>query len=308
LLDKLCNGTRVDINHTGTVVKYKPGLLIGGKITHDCPPSRAIGYFLEAIICMAPFAKKPFALTLTGVTNNEQDPSVDVLRTVTLPLIRRFGVEDGLELKISKRGAAPLGGGEVYFKCPVVRALKPLQFTAVGKIKRIRGIAYSTRVSPQTANRVVDSARGMLNTLLPDVYIYTDHYRGVEAGKSPGFGLSLVAETTTNVHISADCVARPSELPEDLGKRAAKYLLEEVSRGGCVDTQHQALCLQLMVLCPEDVSKVQVGQLSPFTIQYLRDIREYFGVTFKVSTDQETRTTTLSAIGVGFANLSKKMG
>ena len=101
LLDKLCNGTRVDINHTGTVVKYKPGLLIGGKITHDCPPSRAIGYFLEAIICMAPFAKKPFALTLTGVTNNEQDPSVDVLRTVTLPLIRRFGVEDGLELKVS---------------------------------------------------------------------------------------------------------------------------------------------------------------------------------------------------------------
>lgn len=50
---------------------------------------------------MAPFAKKPFALTLTGVTNNEQDPSVDVLRTVTLPLIRRFGVEDGLELKVS---------------------------------------------------------------------------------------------------------------------------------------------------------------------------------------------------------------
>ena len=41
LLDKLCNGTRVDINHTGTVVKYKPGLLIGGKVTHDCPPSRA---------------------------------------------------------------------------------------------------------------------------------------------------------------------------------------------------------------------------------------------------------------------------
>ena len=50
---------------------------------------------------MGPFAKKPFALTMTGVTNNEQDPSVDVLRTVTLPLVRRFGVDDGLELKVS---------------------------------------------------------------------------------------------------------------------------------------------------------------------------------------------------------------
>ncbi len=38
------------------------------------------------------------------------------------------------------------------------------------------------RVAATTANRVVDSARGLLNKLLPDVYIYTDHYTGAEAG------------------------------------------------------------------------------------------------------------------------------
>ena len=154
----------------------------------------------------------------------------------------------------------------------------------------------------------MEATRGLLNKLLPDVYVWTDHYRGPEAGLSPGFGLSLVAETTTNVLISADCVARPAELPEDLGVRAAKYLLEEVARGGCVDTQHQALCLQLMFLCPEDVSKVQLGKLSPFTVQYLRDIRDFFGVTFKVTPDASNMTVVLTCRGVGYTNYSKRVG
>lgn len=34
---------------------------------------------------------------------------------------------------------------------------------------------YSVRVSPQMANRIVDSARSILNKFLPDIYIYTDH-------------------------------------------------------------------------------------------------------------------------------------
>ncbi len=72
-------------------------------------------------------------------------------------------------------------------------------------------------MAPQTASRIVDAARGVLNHFIPDVFIYTDHYKGAESGRSPGFGLSLVAETTTGVILSAECVARPGELPEDLG-------------------------------------------------------------------------------------------
>jgi hypothetical protein len=41
----------------GTVVTFKPGMLIGGEFTHDCPVSRAVGYFIEPILMLAPFAK-----------------------------------------------------------------------------------------------------------------------------------------------------------------------------------------------------------------------------------------------------------
>jgi RNA 3'-terminal phosphate cyclase-like protein len=52
----------------------------------------------------------------------------------------------------------------------------------VGLIKRIRGLVYTARIAPTTANRVIDKCRQVLNTFIPDVYLYTDHYTGKEAG------------------------------------------------------------------------------------------------------------------------------
>lgn len=43
LLDKVTNGTRVELGQTGTSMYYEPGLLIGGQITHSCCPQRGIG-------------------------------------------------------------------------------------------------------------------------------------------------------------------------------------------------------------------------------------------------------------------------
>ena len=43
LLEKLTNGTRVEIGYTGTSLVYKPGVLVGGKVEHDCGTARAIG-------------------------------------------------------------------------------------------------------------------------------------------------------------------------------------------------------------------------------------------------------------------------
>ena len=62
----------------GTGVFYQPGMLIGGKIDHDCSTQRSIGYYLEGLICLAPFVKNPLKITLRGVTNDQIDPSVRI--------------------------------------------------------------------------------------------------------------------------------------------------------------------------------------------------------------------------------------
>ena len=76
-----------------------------------------------------------------------------------------------------------------------------------GMVKRVRGVAHSMRVSPQVSNRMVDGARGPLNSLLADVFIFTDHMSGPAAGNSPGFGITLVAETTSGGLIGSEAQA-----------------------------------------------------------------------------------------------------
>ncbi|GES78090.1 18S rRNA biogenesis protein [Rhizophagus clarus] len=282
LLEKVTNGSTIEINYSGTAILYKPGVITGGKIYHECGTSRAIGYFLEPLIALAPFGKQAFDLTLTGITNDNTDISVDSIRTVTLLQLRKFGIEEELELKIIKRGSAPLGGGEINFKCPIIRSLKPMQFTDE------------------------DSARSVLNRYIPDVYIFTDVRKGEESGKSPGFALNLVAESTTGVLYCSEQAALPGETPEDVGNKTAKLLLNEISNGGCVDSLNQWLILLLMVLGPEDVSKIRIGKLTAFTIQYLRDLKTIFDVNFKIKLDSTDNSLLMACVGVGYVNYNKK--
>lgn len=108
--------------------------------------------------------------------------------------------------------------------------------------------------------------------------------------------------------------------------RALTVALGASLQGGCVDSAHQSLLFLLMVLCPEDVSKVRVGRLAPnayaprlvsdrcsstlvvgpCSIQSLRLFREFFGVTFKIEPDDKTGTVLLSCKGTGFKNLARK--
>lgn len=320
LFDKVTNGSRIEINQTGTVLFYQPGLLYGGSIEHDCSTQRSIGYYLEALLMLAPFMKNPLKAVLRGVTNNPLDPSVDQLKATAIPLMKQFGIDgEGLDLKVVKRGMAPGGGGEVVFMCPVRRTIRPVLLTDPGKIKRIRGVAFSVRVSPQMANRLVESARSILNKFIPDIYIYTDHMKGANSGKSPGFGLTLVAETLTGSFFCAEMTSTPQGegdpvLPEDMGRNCAKLLLEEIYRGGCVDSTNQSLVLLYMTLGQQDVSKALLGPLSPYTIEFLRHIRDFLQIMFKIETKKRVEDerkggdkVLMTCVGIGYTNISKSI-
>ncbi|KAL6011231.1 hypothetical protein ACLOJK_001676 [Asimina triloba] len=326
LIETISDDCQVKINDTGTKLKYKPGVVIGGKCEHDCGLSRSMGYFLETLIVLGLFAKKPLSIKLKGITNDSKDPSVDTFRTTTLHVLKRFGVPvEGLELKIESRGSPPRGGGEVLLKVPMIHSsLTAITWEDVGMVKSIRGVSFSTRVSPQFENSMIHSARGIFNLLIPDVHVFSDHKSGAQAGNSPGYGISLVAETTTGCLISADTAVsyargvdedgfedpeRKPELtsPDELGIQAASMLLGEVEEGGVVDSTHQGLLFILCALCPQDVSKVRVGKLTQYAIETLRHIRDFLGVVFVIKPEPATNTVTLKCVGCGLKNLSRKL-
>jgi len=55
----------------GTSFLLHPGLLPGGSFQHTCHLGRPIGYYLEALIPLAPFCKKPLDMMLYGITGQE---------------------------------------------------------------------------------------------------------------------------------------------------------------------------------------------------------------------------------------------
>jgi RNA 3'-terminal phosphate cyclase-like protein len=234
-------------------------------------------------------------------------------------------------IRVVRRGAAPAGVGCVQFYCPMIpKELSPIECVDMGLVKRVRGTAITTKVvSSSLAARTAYSCKGLLHRLLPDVWIHTDVHsqKNHKCGPSPSLSLVLTAESTTGVVYATECCLEyhrtnnggndgddadanatsrsQRELPEDLGKRGAAMLLEEVRRGGCIDTNLQALAILWMCLTPEDVSRIRIGTLSEHAIATLRLVKLALGVEFKIKPDPETKTVLLSCLGIGYRNMAR---
>lgn len=353
LIDKVSDGATFHIDVTGTELRYTPGRLTGGSdLIHDCGTERNISYFLEALLFLAPFASRPLSIRLKGITNGSccddgtypLDPSVDLFRSVIPPLMARLGMEsDALSISVTKRGLYPLGKGEVEFSCPVLRKVNPVQLVEEGRVKRVRGLAFTSQVSPQFAVRMIDRARWVLNDFLPDVWVYNVASKPGKDGPSPGYGITLIAETMKGhmkgVDLVIDDVTRdrfhkaltrapagpdlasyskvsvqellrkdsaPVVKPqldhvdestsleekvqlseqELVGVVAAQRLLLEIHQGGVTGTAFQHIPLLFMAMAEEhQVCKVKLCRLTPYTVQFLRHLKDFASVTF--SFDQE---------------------
>lgn len=363
LLDQITNGTQIEINTTGTQLRFIPGILIGGTIQYhfNCPVKkdndndnssnvidddysnniinqiqyRSIGWFLEGLIPLAPFGKESLSIQLTGITDGvcHIDPSCDLLNYSLIPILmnqfhignnnKKDGINDNNDLlmessapfiKIIRRGGYPHGGGLVHFYCPMIRnELSCINYVDVGKIKRIRGYAISTKIiSNSITARIAYATKGIFHKVLPDVWIHTDVHTisKQQCGIDPTISLILVAESTTGVIIASESTKTPhtKELPEDMGIRSAYTLLNDIENGcGCINNNSsiQSIILLLMCLSSEDVSRIRIGKLNSYTIEALRLYKQIFGVEFKLKPDWDTKTIICSCLGIGYRNMAR---
>lgn len=171
----------------------------------------------------------------------------------------------------------------------------------------------------------MEAAKSVLLNFIPDIYIYTDQNKGKLSGKSPGYGIQLGAETNSDVFYNADGVSEAISnsntnptIPEDLGHSVANKLIEEIYRGGCVDSSCQWLVTLFMALSQKDVSKFVTGILSEYTVAMLQHLKDFFDVTFKINYHREDLTenvyeevespkVSLTCVGVGFKNTNKRI-
>lgn len=294
LLDKITNGSAIDINETGTTLRFRPGILVGqaaGRMSHECHPSRPVAYYLEPLLMLAPFCKKALDITLKGPTHGPTDQSADFLAQVTIPLLRHITYANNIDpqLTVVRRALASshenYGGGRgglVIFRCGILSSkVAPVELVDHGFVKRVRGLALANRVSTSCITQMIDAARKCLNRFTSDVYIHTDHGNGAECGA--GFGMGLVAETTEGCLLGADwsCVDS-SQSPTQVARSSVNMLLEQISQGGCIDYTNIPLALLYCALADSDISRIRVGRLSEGHVLFLRDLKKFFGVVFRL--------------------------
>ena len=347
LLEAVTNGSLIEISYTGTILLYRPGLITGsgatnsnGVIRHEVPAScvRGISYFLLPLCLLAPFSKSPVNVLFTGsgVTTSATptgDMSADSVRTAILPLYERFGISNNIELRILRRASLGRGGtggnGEVQLSFGhQVRLPKTIHLLHPGRVKRVRGVAYCIGVSASNNARMIEAARGVLNPMVNDTYIFSDvssaplssHPRnedviGIKRKTGIGFGLSLVAETSTGALYSADVPSAPEggQTPEEIGQRGAYQLFETVALGGCVPLAAASTMLILMAMGSGDVGRVILGREvlgSEEVIELARDLRKFGANAWGIrdlNGPGEEGDIVVSVVGTGIGNVGRKM-
>ena len=347
LLEAVTNGSQFVIGLTGTELLYKPGLITGsapgsgasgGVIKHELPAecTRGVSYFLIPLCLLAPFSKAPFNVLFTGpgvITSatTSGDMSADSVRTAVLPLYAQFGISNKIELRILRRSNAGPGGkggaGEVQLVFGhQVRLPKTVHLLNPGRVKKIRGVAYCTGVSASNNARMIEEARGVLNPMTGDTYIFSDvssapYVMPTDKSSSnqkrrvgTGFGLSLVAESSTGSLYSADLASPPvgGIAPEDIGRQCAYQLLESISFGGAISLAAAPTVLTLMAMGSEDVGRLQLGKNvlgSETIIGLARDLKAFgaSGWGVRGSTTGLDDDVVVSVVGRGVGNVGRKI-
>ena len=347
LLEAVTNGSQIVIGLTGTELLYKPGLITGsapgsgasgGVIRHELPAdcNRGVSYFLIPLCLLAPFSKAPINVLFTGpgvITSAtlSGDMSADSVRTAILPLYARFGITNNIELRILRRSNVNTGGtggaGEVHLVFGhQVRLPKTVHIMNPGRVKRIRGVAYCTGVSASNNARMIEEARGVLNPMTGDTYIFSDvssapyltskdtSNLNQKRRTGVGFGLSLVAESSTGSLYSADLASPPSGgvPPEDVGRQCAYQLLECISFGGAVSMAAAPTVLTLMAMGSEDVGRLLLGKdvlNSEPVIELARDLKAFgaSGWGVRESTTGLDGDVVVSVVGRGVGNVGRKI-
>lgn len=100
LIQTVTNGTVVEIDATGTELRFSPGVIVGGKFVFDCGLERSIPYFLEALTCILPLSKLSTHITLTGTTSDNFSASIDTIRSVNLSILRLFAPNLEADIKV----------------------------------------------------------------------------------------------------------------------------------------------------------------------------------------------------------------
>ncbi len=230
---KLCNAKVEGAKLGAKELWFTPQQIRGGSIEATIETAGSIPMLLLATLPICLFAETPVRLHVAkGGTDTTHAPTINYLRNVFLPTLKRIGIE--AEIAVEKYGYYPKGMGKATMTVKPNRKLIPIQLENYGKLKNIKGVSVCTFLADrQVAQRQAKTAKEYLaqNGYVTDIQVVNDESNPIQKGSS----IVLWAETDTGIILGADAIGELRKMAEAVGKEAAQKLIAELASKPTVD-------------------------------------------------------------------------
>jgi RNA 3'-terminal phosphate cyclase (ATP) len=215
-----------------TEVTFYPGRPTGGSYFFDIGTAGSVTLLLQTIMPVMAAAGEATA-RVRGGTDVPKAPPIDYYRFVLAPLLAKFNIS--LDIRLLRRGHYPRGGGEVVVTLRKEGPLRPVSLVSSGKVIRVEGLSHCVRLPAHVAQRQASAAAELLKRLGSPVNIMTESYESAkDPHLGPGSGILVWAVTESSV-LGGDALGERGKPAEEVGREAARSLLEDLSTGMALD-------------------------------------------------------------------------
>lgn len=244
---------------------FTPRRKMSGSFKFDVGTAGSISLVLQALMPAAAFSSGGAEFEITGGTDVRWSPTIDYVRFVVLPILSRLDYV--AELKLLRRGHYPKGGGKVSMKIQPCKGLRPLLLTERSEIKQVRGISHSVKLPSHVAERQATAAQDVLKRMGHlDVFVELEIYPPeTDPHIAPGSGIVLYTGEESGTILGADSIGERGKPAEEVGRDAAKQLLEEIKSGAPVD-RHMSDILIPYLAVAQGKSEFRTSQVTMHTV------------------------------------------
>jgi len=296
---QICQGELEGAKVGSREIRFRPGEKIsGGDFNFDIGTAGSTTMLASILLPLSLFAKRASAYTITGGLFQDFAPSAYHLKYVLFPVLRKMGVDAGLQ--IIQPGYVPSGKGVTGIRVEPQRGrLRPIVLLEQGNIREIRGIALSSLLEGRkVSERMAKECQKRLKAKQCDarIEIVYDGKAGPAFRKvsiQAGAALAIWAETNTGCLIGSDMAGEPRRTAEFIGKQVARKLIEDLETGATVDRH---LADQLIPFCAlaDGVSEYLIPRMTEHVETRLWLVERIVGA------KTEVRNNHLTIKGIGY--------
>ncbi|MCX8179441.1 MAG: RNA 3'-terminal phosphate cyclase, partial [Candidatus Aenigmarchaeota archaeon] len=210
LIGEFCNAQIKGLEENSLEVHFKPWQLVARDRKIDIGTAGSISLLIQALLPVLIFTDKEVKLQIKGGTDVAWSPTINYIKFVFLPMIRKMGINAGVE--ITRHGFYPRGGGEVKLLVEPVKEVKPIVAIERGDFLGMHIESLVGKYPKEYAERMAKASVGVFEYMIPKDKISI----GLKFDNTEDFGASLfLSAAFKNSILGLDAISERGFEPEN---------------------------------------------------------------------------------------------